>query len=70
MPVYSWRCTKCKKEEEIIRSISESGVPPDSLPSMEPLCRDGEWTHSWEKFLAAPPAKRYGANWGTRKGYH
>lgn len=63
MPIYSWQCEKCQAEKDTIVSISESDVPPETQP--EEPCQ-----HEWARTYKHAPAKKYGAGWNTRKGYH
>lgn len=65
MPIYSFQCDKCRRELDVIRTMAES----DSPPSMEESPKGDDCPHDrWTKIIKYAPEKRYGDNWGYRKG--
>lgn len=75
MPMYSWKCTKCQEQLEILRSITDSDIPPkdEEEESLVPPFDTDTYKpckHEWNRHIGHAPQKAYGANWGTRKGYH
>jgi len=66
MPLQEFRCKKCRKEVEVIRSLKEFDKEPEEGCD----CPEGEGPE-WQKFLSKPPTSNYGAGWspyGSGKG--
>lgn len=66
MPTYSYRCKKCNKTVDVIRTMNEFDIPPstDEFP-IEETCDHAET----ERVLLSAPKKAYGDGWGSdRKG--
>ena len=62
MPIYHYRCEKCDKETEILRTVAEI----DSPMTDEEREDTEECTHEYKRLIA--PIRFYrGANWGTGK---
>lgn len=68
MPIYDYRCGKCKAEMQIVRTVAEMEQPPTEAEMPKPA--DPPCPHEWERFIAGRRFKHYGDSWGTRKGYH
>lgn len=62
-PIYQYECQNCNKDLEVVRSMSESDVPPDETSS------DSCELHAWVKVIKFAPKKAYAPGWGSdRKG--
>lgn len=56
MPMYCWECSKCKKQDTVVRSFAEYDVPPEEEKS------DSCEKHDWVRDI--------GANITVVKGNH
>lgn len=65
MPMYTWACESCGREEDVIRPFEESDVPP-SAEDIGP--EDLTCEHKWAKVVRAPKWVR-GAGWRGAKGH-
>lgn len=69
MPLYQYRCKKCKRSLEILRQFAEFDVPPQAEevatndPSL-PECPE----HEWERLIGGNQSIVKGWNWGGGKG--
>lgn len=69
MPIYTYACSKCKTEMDVVRKMSESDAAPDASESPKTeKCPTAK--HKWTKIIKYAPDKAYGPGWRTRKGEH
>lgn len=70
MPLYRYRCLRCDKQIDILRSFDLSeDLPKEDDPEFTPCEKseeDGE--HKWQKEMGNFRLTR-GANWTGKKGY-
>lgn len=71
MPIYTFLCSECKGEMDVIRTMAESDLPPSTdeeiIPAEGSVCAVNK--HQWTKIIKGAPGKKYGPSWGYVKGY-
>lgn len=60
MPIYSYKCKKCGKMTEILRSFDDSGVPPDKCEHC-----DNDDPKEFDKKIGKNVTVVAGGNWGS-----
>jgi len=63
MPLYVWRCLKCEKKTEIVRSFDDYLDPPNTEEGGE--CNEDK--HEWDKEIT-PTRWLRGRGWQGQKG--
>lgn len=64
MPMYTWLDKNSGNEFEVVRSMSESDVPPT-----EDEAGESDSPREWVKLMSPVQKHQYGDNWRGRKGY-
>lgn len=65
MPMYRWKCVKCKREADVVRQFSEYEREPKEDEDIEP----SECSHSWERQVGGQQTLQRGPSWQGRKGH-
>lgn len=62
MPMYGYKCEKCTKEIEVVRSVVQSDDPPTREEAGE------ECEHKWNRHFTTAPRTIRMPGWGAGKG--
>lgn len=55
MPLYQWRCSKCKTCIEVLRTFDQYEVPPGTDDDTNPPpCSSKKAGHKWARYISSP----------------
>jgi hypothetical protein len=60
MPIFDWRCERCKRTEAVVSTVEDRDVPP-------PASDATDCTHVWVRLPPGGQRLMLGASWGPGK---